>query len=43
MKVVIGGSLESVDLAIWRYVDLYGRSHVEKLPVMESRVLDELK
>ena len=43
MKVVIGGSLGSVDLAIRRYVDLYGRSHVEKLPAMESRVLDELK
>lgn len=43
MKVVIGGSSESIDLAVRRYVDLYGRSHVEKLPVMESRVLDELK
>ena len=43
MNIVIGGNLESVDLAIRRYVDLYGRSHVEKLPVMESRVLDELK
>lgn len=43
MNIVIGGSLESVDLAIRRYIDLYGRSHVEKLPVMESRVLDELK
>ena len=43
MNIVIGGSLESVYLAIRRYIDLYGRSHVEKLPVMESRVLDELK
>lgn len=43
MNAVIGGSAESIDLAVRRYVDLYGRSHVEKLPVMESRVLDELK
>ena len=43
MKVVIGGNIGLVDLAIRRYVDLYGRSHVEKLPIMESRVLDELK